>query len=87
MGLLPALGKGISMKTKRRVGEKVRLLKSRHPAMRHDLINMAYGGKTGKIRAINSDGMVELVIKRTNFGKQVEPLVLFCPTKMLRGVT
>lgn len=41
------------MKTKRYVGEKVRLLRNRHPVMVHNLENNTYGGHTGRVTMID----------------------------------
>ena len=62
------------MKTKRYVGEKVRLLRSRHPALKFDLLNMICGGKVGYVEAVTATDVLVRVGERQ----------LVCNPKMLR---
>ena len=63
------------MKTKRKIGEKVRLLRSRHPAMRSDLVNKVYGGREG----------VVVEIEHFRVSIKIDTLVLSCDPRSLRG--
>jgi hypothetical protein len=56
-----------SLRTKRFVGERVRILKNHHPALKYDLINLMSGGKVGVVEEVGW-GFAAVRVGRWVFG-------------------